>query len=56
MTLRSDKASKGFEHRESFMFHRIDIQRLSGKKSKILHDGMGKGCGNFVLYMWTECK
>ena len=32
MTLRSDKATKGFEHRESFMFHRIDIQRLTGKK------------------------
>lgn len=33
MTLRSEKSIKGFEHREMFMFHRLDIQKISGKKA-----------------------
>ena len=34
MTLKNEKSNKGFDHRETFMLHKLDIQRLTGKKSR----------------------
>lgn len=33
MTLKSEKNIRGFEHKEMYMLHKLDIQRLTGKKS-----------------------
>ena len=33
MLLKAEKSHK-IDHREMYMMHRLDIQRLSGKKSK----------------------